>query len=316
MISAETTTVIANPRAAAGRVEREWDEITAAVRGSLGDLMIVRTQRAGHAEQLAAEAVRAGSTCILSLGGDGTHHEVMNGIVAAQPAPGAIAMGILPAGTGGDFRKLLVGSQDIPTAARALATAEWALVDVGWMSYVARSGEPRERHFLNMVSFGVGGLVDEYVERAPKHLGGRFTFMAATLGAFITYRHARIRLHVDGDEVGEWTVNNINVCNGQYSGGGMHHAPGARLADGLFDVVVYERSTRWADAGTMRRMYSGTHLNDPSVHHFRGAEVVAELVGTRPALLDVDGEPLGLIPSTFRVVPRALRLLNPRADVL
>ena len=316
MISPETTTIIANPRAAAGRVEREWDEIVRAVRGALGDLMIVRTQRAGHAEQLAAEAIAAGSTCLLSLGGDGTHHEVMNGIVAHQPGPGAVAMGVLPAGTGGDFRKLLVGTQDIPTAARALATAEQALVDVGWMEFLSSGGERRERHFLNMVSFGVGGLVDEYVERAPKHLGGKITFLAATLAAFISYRHATVRLTIDGAEVGEWTVNNINICNGRYSGGGMLHAPMARLADGLFEIIVYERSSRFADARTMRKMYKGTHLDAPSVHHFRGAEVVAELVGTRKALLDIDGEPLGRIPATFRVVPSVLRLLNPRSDVL
>jgi diacylglycerol kinase (ATP) len=316
MISPQTTTVIANPRAAAGRVEREWDEIVASVRGSLGDLMFVRTQRAGHAEELAARAIEAGSTCLLSLGGDGTHHEVMNAIVAHQAAPGAVALGVLPAGTGGDFRKLLIGTQDIPTAARALATAEQARVDVGWMQFLSSGGEVRERHFLNMVSFGVGGLVDEYVERAPKHLGGKFTFMAATLAAFISYRHATVRLRLDGEEIGQWTVNNVNVCNGRYSGGGMHHAPMARLADGILEIIVYERSTRLKDAKTMRRMYTGTHLSAPSVHHFRGKELVAELVGDNHALLDVDGEPLGHVPATFRVVPGVLTLLNPRADAL
>lgn len=316
MITPETTTVIANPRAAAGRVEREWDAITTAIRRALGDLMIVRTQRGGHAEELAREAIASGATCILSLGGDGTHHEVMNGIVGAQPEPASVAMGVLPAGTGGDFRKLLVGSDDIPSAARALASAEPANIDVGWMEFQSRSGAARQRRFLNMVSFGVGGLVDEYVERAPKHLGGKFTFFAATLTAFITYRTAKVRLRIDGDEVGVWAINNVMICNGQYSGGGMHHAPGARLSDGLFDIVVYERGNRIKEVGTLRRVYSGTHLDDPNVAHFRGAEVVAELVGDRPALLDVDGEPLGLIPATFKVEPGVLRLLNPRSDVL
>jgi YegS/Rv2252/BmrU family lipid kinase len=316
MITPETTTVIANPRAAAGRVGREWESLTGAVRSALGDLMIVRTQHPGHAWELAAEAVRSGSTTILSMGGDGTHHEVMNGIMATQEAPGDIAFGVLPAGTGGDFRRLLVGASDVPSCAAALVSAEEALVDVGWMGFVGRDGGQHERHFLNMVSFGVGGLVDEYVERAPKILGGKVTFLAATLAAFATYRHATVRLTLDGKYLGEWMVNNVEVANGRYSGGGMCHAPMARLADGLFDVVVFARSSLLYDAGTLRRIYSGTHMQDRTVHHFQGRHLEAETVTEHPALLDVDGEPLGRIPAEFKVVPSVLRLLNPRPDVL
>ena len=90
----------------------------------------------------------------------------------------------------------------------------------------------------------------------------------------------------------------------------------ARLADGLLDIVVFERSSLWYDAGTLRRVYSGTHLEDRTVHHFRGKHIEAHTLTEHPALLDVDGEPLGRIPAEFRVVPGALRLLNPRPEVL
>ena len=245
------TVAVINPNAAGGRVGKQWEDLSRELRFRLGKIELKLTERTGHATDLARDAVKAGATTILSMGGDGTHNEVINGIMQAEPEPGAVRLGLLPAGTGGDFRRMCIHNADALTAAAALPSAESTPIDIGSLTFLADDGTEARRYFINVASFGIGGVVDRFVNSSKKRLGGKATFYIATLRALAAYQPATVRLTIDGRDLGEHTITNIMVCNGRFAGGGMMFAPNARLGDGKFDVVITSYETAISDKASL-----------------------------------------------------------------
>ena len=303
-----TTCVIYNPNAAAGRVGREWSSREARLRELLGPVSFRASRASGDGAVQAREAIAAGAKTLLSLGGDGTHNEVVHGILTSTAAHGTVRLGILPSGTGGDFRRLLLQSDDWETAAAALPTASETLIDAGLATFSVDGAEQR-RHFLNICSFGVGGLACSIVNNSKKRLGSKATFFLGTLEAILRYTPATIRLRVDGSEKGVFTVTNIAVANGRFFGAGMMVAPRALLTDGLLDVTVIEAGGPASVLRLIATIYRGKHTELDCVKTFRGAVIEAETTNENPAFIDLDGEAPGRIPIRLEAVPGALRLL-------
>ena len=316
MWDAEQTVVVANPNAAGGRVGKQWGALERELKLRLGGVRLMLTERAGHATELAREAVAGGAKTILSMGGDGTHNEVINGIMQADPAPGAVTLGLLPAGTGGDFRRMCVHNDDALTAARALPKAESQLIDVGSLSFRTDDGEPAQRYFINIASFGIGGLVDRYANQSRKRLGGKATFYIATLKALAAYSPATVRVSIDGQDMGEHVITNVMICNGRFAGGGMMFAPEARLGDGQFDVVFFQHKSALNTLAMSRSIYIGAHVESPLVTVHRGSKITAEVITEAAAYLDIDGEAPGILPAEFHMHHQAIRLLDVRPEVV
>lgn len=312
----EPLTLVVNPRAGAGRgadvlpiVERTLRELGAVP-------TVVRTAGPEDATRLVREALRAGARGIAVIGGDGTLSEATNGFFEAGEAIRADAfLAPISAGTGGDFRKSLgagnVGSGEasVEEIVRRMWSARVRPIDVGHLRYVGNDGREQERTFLNITSFGIGGLVDRLVNDAPKWMGGSAAFFVGTVRALGRYQPQRVRVTVDDGMPREALITNVAVCNGQFFGGGMHVAPEAQLDDGLFDVVTMHALGLRAAARLTPRLYRGKHLGQPGVDHARGRVVVAEPVDpSEHVLLDVDGEAPGRLPARFEVKKGALLL--------
>ena len=168
--NSQTTALIVNPAAGGGRVGRRWKELESTIRANLGDIRIYLTQEIGDGIRLGEQAVRNGATTVLSLGGDGTHGEVLNGLMATEPADGTIRMGILHAGTGGDFRRMLVHSDSLERCMEHLSRAGSNPIDIGSVSYISDTGMPETRYFLNLASAGLAGHIDRMVNESKKTL--------------------------------------------------------------------------------------------------------------------------------------------------
>ena len=308
------TVLVVNPSAQNGQLGRRWPELAADLRRELGSFEEVMTAAAGDATRLTREALDSGAGAVVAVGGDGTINEVVNGFFEGDRAVAPQAMlGILPFGTGGDFRKCVPIPRDTREAARVLADRKSRTIDVGYLELTGRDGRPASRIFINIASFGMSGLVDEYVNKASKRLGGRLSFMLATARAGLSYENQRVRLVFDGDEssAADLTINTVAVANGRYFGGGMFVAPQAELDDGQFDVVALGDMGKLDFIRHSRKIYAGTHLGLDKVSQRRARLVRAEPIGGEPVRLDVDGETPGMLPATFRVLPAALRLLAP-----
>jgi YegS/Rv2252/BmrU family lipid kinase len=305
--------VVVNPRAAGGEVEARWRELHARLFAVLGAFDFRMTDAPGAATRLTREALRAGYDVVLSLGGDGTHNEVVNGFFDEQGAalrPEA-AMGILPFGTGGDFRKTLGLSGDLEEAARRVLEGAPKPCDVGRLSFVGHDGKPAQRFFLNIASFGISGLVDQKVNASSKALGGPVSFLLGTVRALSEYEPQRIHMVVDDRLDVQLDIRNVAVANGRYFGGGMKVAPYAQIDDGLFDVTIM-LELPWVDtliSGV--RLYEGRHFEEGRARHLQAHKVYAEpMVAGAQVLLDVDGEAPGRLPASFEVLPGAVRLLR------
>jgi YegS/Rv2252/BmrU family lipid kinase len=299
------TVVVANPAARGGGVARRWDALTASVTRALGPVRFQRTERPGHAGELAQRAVDEGATTVLSLGGDGTHHEVVQGLMRAGSRE--VALGVLPVGTGGDLRRSLRATS-FDAMLAALPTWEARAVDVGRAEYVTDAGEPTARWFINVASCGMGGSIDRAVNASGKAIGA-LSFLVATLRALGSFAPPRVRVYADGEALGEREVTLVAVCNGRYAGGGMCFAPEAALDDGWLDVVLIEHASAWRSLPDLRHLYAGTLARSARVTTRRAKEVRVEVVAGE-ALIDLDGESPGRAPVTWRVEPGALRLLG------
>ena len=241
----EALTLVVNPRAGAGRGAKVLPAVERALRELGAQLTVVQTDGPEDATRRVREALRAGARGIAVIGGDGTLSEATNGFFEAGSAIREDAyLAPISAGTGGDFRKSLgagnvgSGQESVEEIVRRMWAAKVRPIDVGHLRYVGNDGVTRERTFLNITSFGIGGLVDRLVNDAPKWMGGAPAFFVGTVRALARYEPQRVRVTVDETAPREAVITNIAVCNGQFFGGGMHVAPEARLDDGLFDVVT------------------------------------------------------------------------------
>jgi diacylglycerol kinase family enzyme len=224
-------------------------------------------------------------------------------------------LGLLPSGTGGDFRRTLGVPTRTADAARHLRDGETRVMDAGRVSFVNVRGEEESRFFVNVASFGMGGDVINRVKSrsglpagAARLLGGKASFAAAALQAALTFEKPAVRVALDGGTQSQITVANFCVANARYFGGGMKIAPTAKVDDGLFDVVAVGDVSALTVLANSYRLYLGTHLGMQEVRHALARRVRAEPTTADAVKLEIDGELVGRLPAEFEIMPGALRV--------
>jgi YegS/Rv2252/BmrU family lipid kinase len=296
--------LIHNPTAGPREVEDELDLVVEYLGDQGWQLRRCITQHAGQATEFARQAAREGLDAVLVSGGDGTVCEVVNGLVGSRTA-----LGVLPTGTGNVWAKelglpvfTLTNPNRLLVAAHLLCEATTRTIDVG---------RANDRYFLLFAGLGLDAQVAhgmEPRERVTKQLGLLPYLVAAVMVAFEFYG-VRTTVVVDGKKVIKGRSLFILVSNARLYGGVLRIAPDARLDDGLLDVVIFNGV---GPSYTFRHLFSilgGRHLQDPSVKFLRAQRVIVDCA--RPWPVHIDGDPLGTTPTTFQVVPRALRVLIP-----
>lgn len=298
---------VVNPASANGRTGHRWPELASALRARLGEFEVAFTDAPRQATEITRRALRDGATTIVSVGGDGTQNEVINGFFAGdEPISPAAELAVIPAGTGGDLRRTL-GLPVDPLAAIEQLGRRKRRVDVGHLAYTSPLGKTESSYFINIASFGLAGLTDEVVNNSSKALGAKASFLLGALRATVRYRNRPVRLRLDDGEPFERTLSNGVVANARYFGGGMKIAPGAEMADGQFDVVLVGDIGMFQLMRGLGRIYKGTHLDDPKIEVMRARTVHAEPVEAGDVvLIDMDGEQPGRLPATFSIRPAAV----------
>jgi len=300
---------VVNPNSANKMTAKLWPQIKQAAEAKLGPFETLMTERVGHGADLARQAVNEGATLVVAVGGDGTNNELVNGLMNPDGTPvnPDVEMGMICMGTGGDFRKTLKLEKDFQEAIGVLAAGNTKTIDLGRIEMRGHEGHDVVRFFINIASFGIGGEVDDRVNRTTKALGGRVSFAWGSLTAMMAYRNKLVRIVLnDEEDLGERKVFNVAVANGQFHGGGMHVAPEADLSDGLFDVVVLGDFKLRETLTQMPKIYKAQHIGHPKVEQYRAKKVTA--TSDDQVLLDIDGEQPGMLPATFTICPGVLKL--------
>jgi YegS/Rv2252/BmrU family lipid kinase len=302
------TVIIANPRAAAWKVQKQWRKLNQAIVACFGPSEVHFTQAPLEATQLCRRAIREGAERIVAIGGDGTLNEVVNGFFDGEYIGEKVVLAYYPVGTGGDFaRSAGLCRKDVE---QALHVSEVRRIDIGRATFKHPDGTPAIRYFANISSFGMSGVVDQMINRGGKHLGGKLSFMWNTLLGMAKYQNQRVRLRIDEIFDEEVLINTVAVANGRFFGGGMQIAPHALLNDGLFDVIVVGDLKMLRFIANSHKLYRGTHLGLPSIRAFQGRRVVATpLEG--PVFIDADGEQPGILPVEYEILPKKLAMYAP-----
>jgi YegS/Rv2252/BmrU family lipid kinase len=300
------TLIIINPHSAGGRAQRIFKKIEGRLFDAFGELLIAVTQRpqevAGHLDT----AVKADVSRLITIGGDGTNHVVLNAL--AERSDLKVAFGSIPLGTGHDWSRSLGVPEDPYEAVDWLAHARPVPCDLGKVEYLnmQTGGKPSRRIFLNIASAGVSGEVDHRVNRARRR--SSLTFLRATIATLMKYRPQRISILCDDKEFYSGSCYLVAVANGQYFGRGMWIAPKALINDGMFDVVAVEGMSRLRILLAFKSVYSGTHLEREDVKHTRAASVLV-CSEDGPLKLDFDGEEALGQELRFTVMPEAVNVL-------
>lgn len=296
-------TLIVNARSGRGGVAKALPEVEANLRKRDIEYVVARTEFQGHAIELAREAVKDGSTFLAAVGGDGTVHEVVNGMIEEdKPINPDAVFGVVAAGTGCDFIKTF-GIPAMPSHAVAHLDGDDAFpIDIGKITFT-EEGRKVVRYFANIAEVGLGADVVARADTLPGWLGPTVYFFAFWL---MMRKHRFARVEVDlVDRKYEGPMNNLVVANGQFFGGGMKIAPKAAPTDGVFDVQIEHARKREAIA-IMPKIYKGEHVPHPDIEESKRVKI--SINADRPLRIEADGEVLGYSPAEFEVLRDLLRL--------
>jgi diacylglycerol kinase (ATP) len=296
--------LIVNPRAGRGRVGRELPEIERTLRAKRLAYRIVQTEGPWHAGRLAREALERGERYLVAVGGDGTVHEVVNGMFDEDTpiAPEAV-LGVVAGGSGCDFVKTFGLPDDATRAIGHLTGDNVFPIDVGKITYRDADGNDVVRLFPNIAEAGLGGETVARAERLPRWLGRSRYFWGFWL-TVSRFRPARIVVRTPAKEF-SGRANNVVIANCQYFGGGMKISPRSYPGDGYLDVQV-STGPKSESFTLLPKIYQGEHLPHKHIIEYKARRI--EVEADRPLRVEADGEVLGFTPAVFEVIPEALRL--------
>ncbi len=284
---------IVNPLAGRGKAGTIWEELEPRLKVDR-PYSVYYTEKAGDAVRLARLAQEDGANVLVSVGGDGTVHEIVNGMDLKRGT-----LGMIPAGTGNDFCRSLNYSPDPFEIADNLLNWESRRVDLGKIG---------ERYFVNMIGVGFDAQVACDVNRKFKRLTGLSAYMAGILKNLVTYRNAPLELEYDSHR---WSGKSllIAVGNGRYYAGGLHILPPAEPDDRWFHICLVKDIGKFETLRVLPSAISGRHTRHRDVVILKARRINVQ--SPVPLMIQADGEILGTLPLTIEVRPRALAVLAP-----
>ncbi len=295
--------VIVNPTAGAGRAAKEWRQISHWLKNIGLSFEHDITESPGHATELAKSAAEKGYELVVSVGGDGTINEIVNGLYDSGGIKD-VTLGIISTGTGSDYIRSVGLPRQFQEACQRLVNPRKLLVDLGVAEY-ARNGRKVKRLFVNCAGLGFDAEIVRATTQRFKALGGKPSYLAGLLTTFLLYRNRTVTLSVDG-KTEERKVCSVLVSKGKYAGGSMLVAPHADPADGFLDVLIIGEFSKADLLWSLPRIYRGTHLTHPKVTLKKAREVYIQSI--QQTFLQTDGEILGETPVRFQVLPAILNL--------
>jgi diacylglycerol kinase (ATP) len=287
--------ILLNPTAKRGQARRRLERALEVFRQQHVHFDVRESQSSQHLIELARGAREEKRDLIVSAGGDGTHHYVINGLLKSE-----IPLGLLPMGTGNDFAKGVGMPMDLHAAAAALLNGPVRSIDlaqVGGAVYGCIAG------------VGFDSTVTRYANEHARWLSGSLAYMWSLLRCMREYRPHPLEIVADGEFFSEEVLFAVVGNNSSY-GGGIRLAPRAKLDDGVLDVCIVPYLSRLELLRWVPRAYRGEHLHHPRIKYLQARKITLR-TASRMELFG-DGEFLQELPATIEVLPRALRVIAPK----
>lgn len=305
--------VIINPLARGGLSSELWPAISNQLVKEDIDFDCAFTTHKYHAISLGMQYIAAGYRKFIVVGGDGTIHEVVNAIFYQTEVPSTdITLAVIPIGSGNDFIKVYDIPNDYQDAISIIADPRPILTDVGKVTF-HELGVERARYIANVAGIGLDASVVKYYEHLCEkgHLRTGRLYMVCLIRTFLFYVNKMLSITVDGTQVFKGPLITGNVGIGRYIGGGMLALPLSVPDDGLFDLTLVPKVSKFKMARKIQSFTKGRGYVEKFAQHVRGKSVTITANNVRGGggFLEIDGESMGTPPYTFTILPHSLKLL-------
>ena len=306
--------VVVNPKAAIGKGAKEWPLIKELLTKEGFDFDFVLTEHHRHAIELVRDGItEKGYRKIISVGGDGTNNEVINGIFTQNRFPASeITMGIIPVGTGNDWRRTFGFPEDYPNIVEVLKQGRLFKHDIGKVTYY-NDGDVQVRYFLNAAGTGLDEMVcNKTNQLKAQGKGGTVRYLLSTAYSILSYKCQHVQIEVDGTIVFDDKIMSLSIGNGKYNGGGMKMMPEAVPDDGLFDITAIKKVGLLKFAANMKNIYDGSFAYKlKEVSLFKGRHIKVVSIPSHKLLLETEGETLTNSPFFFEMLPQTINMIIP-----
>lgn len=286
--------VVLNPIAGGHRAPACWRQIEPSARVAWPNLEVSLTEGPGHATVLTREAVSAGASRVVVVGGDGTIQEAVAGLVHT-----GVPLAVIPAGTGNDFSRTHLIPRNLAQAMVVASGRHTRKADVGLVN-----GRP----YVNVAGVGFDAEVAAWTKYRTRWLRGPWLYVAGVLSQLLLFRPQRMTFTLDGVPQTQKCLL-IAVGNGRYYGGGMMVCPSAEPDDGMLEVVVGGDLSKGETLALLAKVFSGQHIGRPKVN--RSAAQLVTIEGPAHLAVHADGEPVGTLPAEFSVLRSAIEVAVP-----
>jgi YegS/Rv2252/BmrU family lipid kinase len=299
--------VVVNPNAGNGKGKKDWDKISALLKKEDLSLSVKFTETKGHAIDITGKAISDGFRKIMTVGGDGTLNEVLNGVFTSGSCPANdITLSLIPVGTGNDWGRMFGIPLEYEKAVKIISDNKTLLHDVGLVSYY-NGTENHKRYFINIAGLGFESVVVRKTNiQKDKGHGGKLIYFYNLLTSLLSYKNTKAEIIIDG-EITHANVFSLNVGNGRYCGGGMRQTPRALPDDGLLDVTIINGMGKFEIIRNLKILYDGTILQHPKIDGYKCSHV--KVSSGSIIYAEADGESLGHTPVEFSIIPSAINIV-------
>ena len=302
---------VVNPSAGQGRLKSAWPQLLSTLSAKLGKPEHQFTQKPGDAVLITRRAIKKGFDLIVSVGGDGTLNECVNGFFRGEKrVENPPLLGVLPFGRGSDFARCLGIPLKPEKALERLKGRGSRPVDVGRIVCRTKSGDKVLRYFINIADVGLVANVVNESRGSPRLFGSKAAYLYGTFMSLVGFRSQWVKFSAARRKppVGAKQVFNIVVASGRTFGSGMRVAPRANPSDGLFDILLVEKMSPLRLLMNVPKLYRRDPAALAGLESFRTDRLtVVPHGGGDPLLVEADGDTIGQIPATFEIIPRAIR---------
>ena len=299
----DKTLVVLNPIAGRGRAKKNIQTVLSRLKTKIAKMELVTSGYPGHVIEIAQKALSEGYRQFITIGGDGTPFELINGIYSLEDSLPEIRLGMIPAGTGNSFLRDFVDVSSLEKAVNRILEGEIRRIDV--VEFVHHNPEPEKKYFLNILGVGLIADILKLSNERLKGFGSLGYSLAVLIRLFRGLQN-QIELQIDGKYV-EIKNSALVVSNSKYTGGKMKIAPMARADDGRVDMIVFNEVNRKEIINIFSKVFSGHHIFHKKVMTLKGRDI--KIKANPPQMVMADGELLGKTPLHIRVLSKKLNLV-------
>lgn len=286
---------IVNPVAGHGNTRAIAKEIEKELKEKKIKYEMVYSEYPGHAIELAAGVNGEEFSMVVSVGGDGTLNEILNGMNLKT-----MSLGMIPAGTGNDLIRCTGIPSDEKQALEVVLNGVEKSIDIGLIN---------NKKFINVAGFGLDVEVLRETIKLKRIIKGKLAYVLGVVKALLTFKPIELQISVDGVDY----YQDAMICaigNGQYFGGGMRILPLAELDDGLFDICIIKKMSKIKLLYHFPKVFQGTHMKLPWVHYIKGRNI--KVLTKQDVFINADGEISQKQLPEFKILEKGLRIIVPK----